>query len=157
MACNPTRVSVPDADHDRVPIITVHSVPSGPGKVSPGEVSITTNKPVGVTVGTVVIITADATNSGGVKSLRIWATQGGNTLWEVMTTGSLDAQNLAPKTLSILGSNGQGGIGGQPLLIVFDHLYQTASVMAEATNFNNQKTNPPLHVNYEALPDNLVE
>jgi hypothetical protein len=153
--CTPTMVIVPDAAHDRKPVITIHSLPSGSGQVSPGEVSITTGKPVGVTENTTVVITADAVNSGGVKSLWIAGYHGGNKLWEVTVASVPNAQNKVPTTLSIIGHNGQGGIGSNPLLIVLNHLYETADVKAEATNFNNQTEK--LQVNYEVLPANLIE
>jgi hypothetical protein len=153
--CTPTMVVIPDAAHDRKPVITIHSMPSGSGKVSPGEVSITTGEPVGVTENTTVIITADAINSGGVKSLWIAGYQGGNKLWEVTVTSVPNAQNKVPTTLSIVGHNSQGGIGSNPLLLVLYYLYETAYVKAVATNFNNQTDT--LKVNYEVLPSNLVK
>jgi len=155
VGCQSAYVGVPAAAHDRPPSITVHALPSGPGRVSPGEVSVTTGTPVGVTVGTTVLITVDATGPGGVKSLSIAVYQGGNKLSEAITTGVPNSEGLVPKTLSIIGHNGSGGVGGNPLYFVLDHLYQVAYVKAAARNFNNQEST--LQVNFEALPSDLVK
>jgi hypothetical protein len=152
--CTSTMVSIPDASHDQKPVITVHSVTSGPGKVSPHEVSVTTGKPVGVTEKTNVMIIVDATNMGGVKHLSIVGHLGGTKLWEAKIEASPNAQNLVPRTLTIIGHNGLGGIGSQPLIIGFGNLYETGYVIANAVNFNGQSQD--LQVNYEVLPLALI-
>jgi hypothetical protein len=136
--CKEERVSVPPPGQDKAPNVTIHALASGgSGQIEEPEISYCPSPCKSfVTLGTYLLITADAINPGGVQKFRATITQGGSTLYTVETTGSYDANNKVPKSLSIIGSNGAGGIGSNPLLIHISNMSSEVTVTATAVNFN---------------------
>jgi hypothetical protein len=89
-----------------------------------------------------MILTVQATNPGGVKSLSLVVSQGGP-VYTVGTSSAPDAQGRVPETLQIWGTNGAGGIGSDPLLIhlsKFVHAKTSATIVVQASNFNGDQS-----------------
>lgn len=144
--CAPTRISVPSAAQDKAPVITVHAVASGgSGQIEKPEMT-SANCPSPcvsyVTEGTDLLTTVDAKNpAGGVKSLDVKITESstGSPLLSVRTSAVPDSNGKVPTSLAIVGHNGAGGIGGEPLRTLMPPKpeWPVVAVAVSASNFNN--------------------
>jgi hypothetical protein len=135
-------VSVPPRDQDAPPIITVSNfVVGGSGTVS--HEIVTSGQPVSVSLGSVVMISVSAKNAGGVKRLDLSFTQGQKSV-SVGASAAPDFSGKVPDLLAILGSNGAGQPGSQPIELVqspaTSRFPVPASIQVSAENFNGQQT-----------------
>jgi hypothetical protein len=131
-------VLIPPAGQDTAPQITwnafVVQQPSGySGDVEPGKANVSMTTPVEITEGARVQFSGSANNPGGVKQFHVTAQQAGQTLADVTATGAPDAGGHVPNLLSILGSNGAGIPGSQPIVAT---MAKPVIVTLAATNFN---------------------
>lgn len=149
VGCDTTRVAIPPASQDKAPVITLHALTSG----GQGHIEVPEAKSPywrfpyvnHVTVGTDLLITVDASNPGGVRELSLSITQGAGVLYSVVRKATPDAQNKVPSSLSIAGSNGMGGIGGNPLRALIAGMNDAVHLQATAVNFNGQTTQTQMH------------
>jgi hypothetical protein len=131
-------VTVPPAANDAPPVITVNAFvvqqPSGySGDVEPNKNNVTATTAVGVTQGAQVQFSGSAKNPGGVKTFGLTIVQGGTIRYQVTTSSTPDANGRVPDLLSIVGTNGAGASGSQPMVVVMS---SPVVVTATATNFN---------------------
>jgi hypothetical protein len=151
----PKPVPVPPPDQDRPPVVKVHVTPSGPTRVSVQEASSDAAvRPcyTYVTLGGDAVITAAATNPGGVQSISLKVTENVapfSTRVLVQRSATPDSSGNVPTVLSILGHDGAGGIGSNPVLFHAEAAQANGLVVtATATNFHGQATT----VTLAALP-----
>lgn len=150
--CSPNG-TIPPANQDMAPTITWNAFivqqPSGySGDVEPGKANVSATTSVNVTEGAHVQLSGSASNPGGVQTLHMTVQQGGEMLGDVTSTAT---SGQVPTVLNILGSNGAGGTGSQPVVVV---LTKPVTVTVSATNFNamNQK----ITVTYNPSPVIIV-
>ena len=149
-------VTVPPTVQDHPPQITwnvfIIQQPSGySGDVEPGKSNVKTTSSVNVTQGAHVQFSGSATNAGGVQQFHVKVQQNSQTLADVVVTGTKDANGQAPNLLSILGSNGAGGSGGQPIVAIMS---KPVIVTASATNFNGM--NQTITITYNPATLDIV-
>jgi hypothetical protein len=100
------------------------------------------------------MVSGIATNSvGGVKSLSLKFTcPGGNVCQSAQVSATPDASNKVSTVLRILGGNGSGGAGNQPLLFTIGTTNAGIylNLDATATNFNGMTSS--IHVLYRVKP-----
>jgi len=131
-------VTIPPAGQDTAPTITMNAFvvqqPSGySGDIEPGKANIGMTSSVAVTEGAKVQFSGSAKNPGGVQQFNVTVKQSGQTLYQATTTSTPDANGRAPDLLSLVGTNGAGGSGNQPMLV---SMSAPVSVTATATNFH---------------------
>jgi hypothetical protein len=142
-------VSVPKLGEDRPPTLTVvgfpvdNEAPEYAACVVP-ETSSTTQK-VKVLNGTNVMVWATGSNPGGVKQLSvevILLDVNGIHLedYTVVTQATLPLSGKVPQNLFILGSDGNGHVGNQPIMMPMWYTTKSAVVIATAENFNGQSS-----------------
>jgi hypothetical protein len=149
-------VGIPPAGQDKAPTITWNAFiiqqPSGySGDVEPGKENVGTTTSVNVTEGARVQLSGSANNPGGVQSFHVTVKQSGETLADVTVAGAVGAGGQVPNLLSILGTNGAGGSGSQPIAVL---LSKPVIVTAIATNFNAMSQT--ITVTYNPVPVNIV-
>lgn len=137
MACS-QNVTIPPADQDTAPNITINAFvvqqPSGySGDVEPGKANVGMTTSVNVTQGAQVQFSGSAKNPGGVQQFSVKVTQAGEVLYQVTTSGAPDAGGHVPDLLSLVGTNGAGSPGSQPMVVT---LSSPVIVTATATNFH---------------------
>ncbi|HEX5544034.1 MAG TPA: hypothetical protein VFX10_00990, partial [Nitrospira sp.] len=137
---------IPPTGQDSPPTMTINAFvvqqPSGySGDVDQANVSDSTS--VGVTSGARIMMSGSAKNAGGVKSFTVSLRQANQTLFQVTATGVPDATGAVPDLLSILGTNGAGGPGNMPMVVMVE---QPVQVIATATNFNGMTSS--ITINY---------
>jgi hypothetical protein len=129
---------------DKPPVITVIGFPSGGGATFPQSTSTTQH--VDVMQGTHVMVLGSAKNSGGVRQLSLKISQTNNVLWDVSALAP-PSTTTVPDALYILGSDGSGNAGTEPLL--FTMMADSVTAVATATNYNNQSST--ISVTYDCL------
>jgi hypothetical protein len=138
--CNDDLVSIPPADKDKAPIITVNALASGgSGQIQYPEAShATCPGPCNsyVTLNTDLVLVIAANNPGGVQHLGVVVSQDGQTT-SVENESAPDSNNKVPPKLGILGSYGAGKIGSNPLLYHMNKPTTKVGVVVSATNYNN--------------------
>lgn len=131
-----TLVDIPPANQDASPVITINGFPvAGSGDVE--KPNVTSTSIVNVDLGMTLLISGSAKNPSGVKTFSLTITQKAQTLYNVTTTSSPDANNKVPDLLSIIGTNGAGGVGGNAMTLTMS---DPAIVAATASNFNGMMT-----------------
>ncbi len=140
--CGSQKVHIPAAAQDAKPIITVNALASGgSGQIQYPEASPAAcaspcqNK---VSLNTELVITIHAKNPGGVKNIGVTVTPPNGPSYGIERTAAPDANQCVYPSLSVLGHNGAGGIGGTPILFRMNQSTSKATVLVRATNFNGQ-------------------
>jgi hypothetical protein len=111
------RVTIPPSpDQDSKPTISISSFPVDGGLTVNPEIVTTGGTYVQVVPGTKVMILVGAKNGNGVQSLWV-RFKHGSSVTEATVTASPDASGQVPTTLEILGTNGAGGAGTQPIVL----------------------------------------
>ncbi len=139
--CDEDRVPIPPADQDHLPIIDVNAVASGGGEIQipeAGSEKCTSPCRSYVSINANLVFTIYAKNPGGVRTLSVTISQDGNILYNVNRSSTPDSQNKVLTTLSILGTDGAGGIGSNPLLVNMKTQQTEVKVEVTAINFNSQ-------------------
>lgn len=154
MACS-KNVTIPPAGQDTAPNITINAFvvqqPSGySGDVEPGKANTGITTSVNVTQGARVQFSGSAKNPGGVQQFSINVTQAGETLYHVTTTGAPDGSGQVPDVLSLLGTNGSGAPGSQPMVV---NLSTPVILVATATNFHAMSQS--ITVTYNPVSSNI--
>jgi hypothetical protein len=154
-ACSQT-VTVPPAGQDTAPNMTwnafVVQQPSGySGDVQPGKENVGMTTSVNITEGARVQFSGSAKNPGDVQQFHVTIQQAGNPLYDVTTTSTPDASGQVPDVLSIVGTNGAGGSGNQPIVVT---LSTPVIVTATATNFHAMSQT--MTVTYNPAPSNIL-
>jgi hypothetical protein len=131
-------VTIPPAGQDTAPTITINAFvvqqPSGySGDIEPGRANVGMTSSVNVTEGAKVQFSGSAKNPGGVQQFTVTVKQSGQTLYQVSTTGVPDANGQVPDLLSLVGTNGAGGSGNQPMVVTMS---TPVIVTTTATNFH---------------------
>lgn len=131
-------VTVPPAGEDTAPNITINAFvvqqsQGYSGDIEPGKENVGMTTSVNVTKGAKVQFSGSAKNPGGVQQFNMTIKQAGETLYEVTTTATADAGGQVPNLLSIVGTDGTGGPGGQPMVVT---LTTPVILTATATNFH---------------------
>ena len=140
--CGPQKVRIPTAAQDSKPIITINALASG----GSGQIQHPEASPAGcaspcqstVTLNTELLITLSARNPGGVKNIGVTVSPPVGQSFGVERTAAPDANGCVYPSLSILGHNGNGGIGGTPLLFHMNQPGSKVTLLVRATNFNGQ-------------------
>jgi hypothetical protein len=151
-----TNVTIPPAGNDTAPTITwnafVVQQPSGySGDVEPGKENVSSTVSANITEGAHVQWSGSATNPGGVQKFHVTLQQSGQVVADVTATAAPDASGRVPNLLSILGTNGAGGAGNQPIVAVMS---KPVIVSATATNFNAMSQT--ITVTYNPVPANII-
>jgi len=140
--CGPQKVRIPTAAQDSKPIIIINALASGgSGQIQYPEASPAAcaspcqNK---VSLNTELVITIHAKNPGGVKNIGVTVTPPNGPSYGIERTAAPDANQCVYPSLSVLGHNGAGGIGGTPILFRMNQSTSKATVLVRATNFNGQ-------------------
>jgi len=140
--CEPPKVRIPPATQDSKPVIAINALASGgSGQIQYPEASPAVcaspcqNK---VSLNTELVITIHAKNPGGVKNIGVTVTPPNGPSYGIERTAAPDANNCVYPSLSILGHNGAGGIGGTPILFRMNKPTSKATLLVRVTNFNGQ-------------------
>ena len=154
-ACS-QNVTIPPAGQDTAPNITINAFvvqqPNGySGDVEPGKANTGITTSVNVTQGARVQFSGSAKNPGGVQQFSINVTQAGETLYHVTITGAPDGSGHVPDLLSLLGTNGAGAPGSQPMVV---SLSTPVIVTATATNFHAMSQS--ITVTYNPVSTNIT-
>lgn len=155
VACS-QNVTIPPAGQDTAPNITMNAFvvqqPSGySGDVEPGKANVGMTTSVNVTQGALVQFSGSAKNPGGVQQFSMSVTQAGETLYQVTTTSTPDASGHAPDLLSLVGTNGAGEPGSQPMVVT---LSTPVIVTATATNFHAMSQT--ITITYNPVSTNII-
>jgi hypothetical protein len=118
--------------------------------VEPGKANTGITTSVNVTQGARVQFSGSAKNPGGVQQFSINVTQAGETLYHVTTTGAPDGSGQVPDVLSLLGTNGSGAPGSQPMVV---NLSTPVILVATATNFHAMSQS--ITVTYNPVSSNI--
>jgi hypothetical protein len=121
------------------------------GDVEPGKANVGLTTSVNVTEGAKVQFSGSAKNPGGVQRFDITVKQAGKALYQVTTAGTPDAGGEVPDLLSIVGTDGAGGPGNQPMVV---SLSAPAVVTAVATNFHSMSQT--ITITYNPVPSNVI-
>lgn len=139
--CDDDRVPIPSASQDNPPIIEVNAVASGGGEIQipeAGSKKCAYQCRSYVSLNANLAFTIYGKNPGGVKTLSVKISRNSSVLYNVSRSSSPDSQNKVVTMLSILGSDGAGHIGGNPLQVSMSSAQTEVKVDVTAENFNNQ-------------------
>lgn len=131
-------VSIPPAGQDTAPTITINAFvvqqPSGySGDIEPGRANVGMTSSVNVTEGAKVQLSGSAKNPGGVQQFNVTVKQSGQTLYQASTTSVPDANGQVPDLLNLVGTNGAGGSGNEPMVVTMS---APVILTTTATNFH---------------------
>ena len=137
VACS-HNVSIPPAGQDTAPTITINAFvvqqPSGySGDIEPGRANVGMTSSVNVTEGANVQLSGSAKNPGGVQQFSVTVKQSGQTLYQASISSVPDANGQVPDLLSLIGTNGAGGSGNQPMVVTMS---APVILTTTATNFH---------------------
>lgn len=137
VACS-HNVTIPPAGQDTPPTITINAFvvqqPSGySGDIEPGRANVGMTSSVNVTERAKVQFSGSAKNPGGVQQFNVTVKQSGQTLYQASTMSVPDANGQVPDLLSLVGTNGAGGSGNQPMVVTMS---APVIVTTTATNFH---------------------
>jgi hypothetical protein len=155
VACS-HNVSIPPAGQDTAPTITMNAFvvqqPSGySGDIEPGRANVGMTSSVAVTEGAKVQMSGSAKNPGGVQQFSVTVKQSGQTLYQVSTASVPDANGQVPDLLSLLGTNGAGGSGNQPMVVTM-----SAPVILTATATNFHAMSQTITITYNPVSTNVT-
>jgi hypothetical protein len=138
-ACKQKYLRIPTPELDRAPAITVNGFVLGnTGWVGQSTINATTkvHSPSGTKLQLSVLAENVIDKSfGGVKELHLIIQQGTQILFDVAVEGKRNWLGWVPPSLGILGCNGVGGTGQQPLIFTMNST--PVIVTVTATNFHN--------------------
>jgi hypothetical protein len=141
--CGSGKVSIPPAAQDSSPLITINAVASGGGYIQYPEASPSIcASPCQCAVGlnTELVITINATNPGGVKNIGVTVKPPDGPAYGIERNAQPDAKNCVYPSLGIVGHNGAGGIGGNPILFRMKQHAARGELLVRATNYNGQSS-----------------
>jgi len=140
--CDDERVTIPPADQDHLPVISVNTVASGGGDIQfPEATPSNCSSPCRnyVSMNADLVFTISAKNPGGVKTLSVKISQDGSVLYNINRSSTPDSQNKVLTALSLLGTDGAGGIGSNPLLVHMRDPKTEVKVEVRAYNFTSSQ------------------
>jgi hypothetical protein len=161
-AC-PSTVKVPgSADQDQAPTVRIgYAKYTATPKPEAGDFKYATQSGTvlipGADWGSDHMFIADASNpKGGVKELKLVVGRVRQPQQTVTNSQAIGSDGTALPSLSIPGTNGQGGIGPQPILLRFSST-DLFEATATATNFNGQTTSVTVVFDIDATPPIIHE
>ena len=155
VACS-HNVTIPSAEQDTAPTITMNAFvvqqPTGySGDVEPGKANVGMTSSVNVTEGAKVQFSGSAKNPGGVQQFGVTVTQSGQILYQAAAMSTPDANGQVPDLLSLVGTNGAGGPGNQPMVVTM-----SAPVIVTATATNFHAMSQTITITYNPVSSNIV-